>query len=143
MASVASAIAAAVLTELAGQTFSVPVVCQRKYAPSWDLKDIDGIQVTVVPKGNDIAVASRGQLASQVSVDVAIQRKVHASTPAEIDPLMDLVQEVSDFLTRLPLSDYPDASWLRIANTPIYAPDHLTDKRLYTSVLTVTYVVHR
>ena len=143
MASVAASIAAAVLAELAGQTFSLPVVCQRKYAPNWDLKDIDGIQVTVVPKGNEITTATRNELSNQISVDVGIQRKVNASTPAEIDPLMDLVQELADFLTRRPLAAYANASWLRIANTPIYAPDHLTDKRLFTSVLTVTYVVHR
>jgi hypothetical protein len=143
MPSVAASIAAAVLTELAGQTFSMPVTCARKYSPNWDLRDIDGVQLTVVPRGNEIASASRGELSHQVAVDVAVQKKASASTPAEIDPLMDLVQEVADFLTRRRLAGYADASWLRITNSPIYAPEHLTDKRLFTSVLTVTYVVQR
>lgn len=143
MPSVAASIAAAVLAELAGQAFSMPVTCARKYAPAWDLKEIDGIHVTVVPKGNDIANASRSQLANSVTVDVAVQRKVGAQTTAELDPLMDLVQEITDFLTRRPLALYQSASWLRIVNSFIYAPDHLTDKRLFTSVLTVTYLVHR
>jgi len=143
MASVSASIAAAVVAELAGQTFSMPVTCARKYAPNWDLRDIEGVQISVVPRGIDIASASRSQLSIQVSVDVAVQKKAAASTPAELDPLMDLVQEIADFLTRRPLAAYADASWLRIANTPIYAPDHLTEKRLFTSVLTVTYIVHR
>jgi H2-forming N5,N10-methylenetetrahydromethanopterin dehydrogenase-like enzyme len=143
MPSVAASIAAAVKAELAGQTFSPPITCERKYAPHWDLRDIDGVQVTVVPRGNELASESRAQLSNQVSVDVAVQKKVSAATPAELDPLMNLVQDVTDFLTRRPLAGFALASWLRITNTPIYAPEHLADKRLFTSVLTVTYVVQR
>ena len=76
-------------------------------------------------------------------MDVAIQRKLLTVNPADVDPLMDLVQEIADVLTRLKLAAAPEASWLRIANTPIYAPDHMQEKRMFTSVLTVTYVIHR
>ena len=33
------------------------------------------------------------------------------------------------------------AVWVRTANEPIYAADHLAEQRLFTSVLTLTYRV--
>lgn len=140
MPSVAVAIAESIRADLTAHTFSVPVTVSRKYVPAWDLKEIDGIQITVVPRSNGLANADRSRLSNEVAVDVAVQRKVGYGTPAELDPLMDVVQEVTDFLTRLPVAG---ASWLRIANVPIYAPDHLHEKRMFTSVITCTYLIHR
>lgn len=143
MPSIATDIAEAILAEIAGNTFSATLTAARKFVPQWDLRDIDGIQVSVVPRAVAIANADRSRTSQEVSVDVAVQRKVSGVLPDELDPLMDVVQEVTDFLTRLRLADMPNASWLRIANTPIYAPDHMLEKRMFTSVITVTYVVHR
>ena len=35
----------------------------------------------------------------------------------------------------------PWAVWLRTANAPIYAADHLAEQRAFTSVLSLTYRV--
>lgn len=141
---IAVAIADAVLAELAGQTWAVPVTgFSRKYVPVLDLRSVDGVQVTVVPRSVQIANADRSRTAHEVAVDVAIQRKVASVNPADCDPLMELSQQMADFLTRLTLPDVPQASWLRIASAPIYLPEHLTAKQMFTAVSTVTYVVHR
>jgi hypothetical protein len=143
MPAITQRIADAILSELVGHTFSSTFTAARKYVPQFDLRDIDGIQISVVPRSVTIANADRSRTSHEVSVDVAVQRKVTNVLPSEIDPLMDLVQEVADFLTRLRLSNALHASWLRIANTPIYSPEHMVEKRMFTSVLTVTYIVHR
>lgn len=136
-------IADAILDALAAHAFSVGLTVARKYVPVLDLRDIDGVHVTVVPRSVGITNADRSRCANEVAVDVAIQRKLPAIATADVDPMMDLVQEIADFLTRLKLAAVPAASWLRIANTPIYAPDHMQEKRMFTSVLTVTYIMHR
>lgn len=143
MPSVAKDIAAGLLAVLEAATFSQPVYVTRKYVPQMDIKAIDGVQVTVVPRGDEMANADRSRLSHTVTVDVAVQAKVSGTTPTEVDPLMDLVQEVADFLTRRPLPSVPSAAWLRIVNVPVYAPDHLSLKATFTSVLTVTYMVLR
>jgi hypothetical protein len=143
MPAVAAAIAAAILADLTGHTFSPPITAARRYLPDLDLRAMDGVRVTVVPRSNTITNADRSRVANEIAVDVAVQKKLLAVSPEEVDPLMELVQHIADFLTRRPLPTVPGASWLRIANQPIYAPEHLQDKRLFTSVLTVTYIVHR
>lgn len=143
MPSVAADVAAGVLAVLAGQTFTVPIVAAMKYVPNLELREIDGVYVTVVPRSVGITSADRSRVANEVSIDVAVQKKLLGVTPADVDPAMGIVQEIADFLTRRPLPTVPAAAWLRIANTPIYAPDHLQDKRLFTSILTVTYLIHR
>lgn len=144
MTNIAVAIADAMLAELSAHTFATPITgFSRKYVPVLDLRSLDGVQLTVVPRSVGIANADRSRTSNEVAVDIAIQRKVGSVNPSDCDPLMELVQEVADFLTRRRLPAVPQASWLRIANVPIYSPEHLQGKQMFTSVLTVTYLVHR
>lgn len=143
MASIVKEVADAIASELEQGSFSKPIDVRRKYIPSLDLRDVEGVVVTVVPRQNETTNADRSRMSNDVGVDVAVQRKVSGVNPADIDPLLDLVQEITDFLTRLRLAAVPSASWKRIVNAPIYAPDHLNGKQLFTSVIAITYVVHR
>lgn len=52
---------------------------------------------------------------------------------------MDLVEQIIAYLRRRPLQSAPEAAWLKTANEPIYAHDHLAGDRVFTSVVTVTY----
>ena len=135
-------LADAVVAAIAGQVFSMPLTASRKYVPHFDLKELDGVQVTVMPRSVAPTNATRGRAAHEVLVDVAVQRKVPYGTPADVDPLMQLVEEIADHLTRLGMPTVP-ASWVRMANEPIYAAEHMREKRLFTSVLTFTFLVHR
>jgi hypothetical protein len=142
VASVPADLADAVLAAIQGNGWSMPLSASRKFVPNYDLRDLDGLVVTVVPRSVGTTNAARSLLGNEIAIDVAIQRKVSSAAPEQIDPLMDIVQEVFDFLTRLKLTGQ-SAAWLRIANQPIYAPEHLSEKRLFTSVITVTYIVYR
>jgi len=53
---------------------------------------------------------------------------------------VELVEQIADYLRRRPLGSIP-AAWVRTANDPIYAAEHLAEDRVFTSVLTVTYRV--
>jgi len=134
-------IADAVAAELAGGEFSPSFTPQRSVLPNYELADLKDLRVTVVPRGVEITGASRALSQHDVQIDVGVQKKLSAGTEmdAEVAELLGLVEEIADFMARRPLQAVPPAGWVRTANDPVYAPDHLSEKRVFTSVLTLTY----
>lgn len=76
-----------------------------------------------------------------MQIDVAVQKKLVSGTNAELDPLMDLVQEIGDFFRSRRLTAMPTAAWIKTENAPVYAQEHLHELRQFTSVLTFTFRV--
>ncbi len=134
-------IADAVVTELAGGAFSQPVSAVRRVLPVYELADLKDLRVTVVPAAMEISGASRSLSQHDVRVDVGIQKKLGKNLDAEVALLLGLVDEIAEFLKRRPLQAAPWAVWVRTVNEPVYAPDHLSEQRAFTSVLTLTYRV--
>lgn len=136
-------IADAVVTELASGVFSQEITPQRRVLPQHDLADLKNLQVIVVPHGVEITGSSRTLSQHDVQIDVGIQKKLSAgkNTDADVTSLLGLSDEIADFLKRRPLAAAPWAVWVRMANEPIYAQEHLAEKRAFTSVLTLTYRV--
>ena len=132
-------IADAVTTELASGSFSQGFTPQRSVLPDYELADLQDLRVTVVPRGVEITGSSRTMSQHDVQIDVGVQKKLGTDLNTEVAGLVGLVEEVAEFLKRRPLAAVPQACWVKIANEPVYAPDHLADKRLFTSVLTLTY----
>ena len=120
---------------------------ERRVRPNFELADLADLRVTVVPKGVEITGASRSLSQYDVQVDVGIQKKLPAGSDedAEVATMCGLVEEVADFLKGKPLEgDGWRASWVRPAvNEPVYSTEHLAEKRVFTSVLTLTYRVMR
>jgi len=136
-------IADAVADELNAGTFSQTFIAERLYRPDFELAEMKTLHVSVVPKGIATSALSRGQNLYDVSIDVAIQKKLAAENEAEIDPLMALVEELADFFRLRRLTAVPAAVWLKTENLPVYAMEHLEQKKLFTSVLTFTFRVGR
>jgi len=132
-------IADAVVAELASGSFSQPISPQRLVLPEFDLAALADLRVTVVPKAVEISAASRVACQHDVQIDIGIQKKLGKDLDAEVPALCELVDEIAAFLKRRPLAAAPHAAWVRTANEPIYAPEHLAEQRVFTSVLTVTY----
>ena len=132
-------IADAVAAELAGGEFSQSFTPERRVLPDYELADLKDLRVTVVPHGLEITGATRALSQYDVQTDVGVQKKIAADIDAEVADLLGLVEEIAEFLKRRPLAALSQAVWVKTANDPVYAPDHLAEKRLFTSVLTVTY----
>ena len=132
-------IADAVAAELDGGSFSQEFTPERRVLPDFELADLAGLKVTVVPKGVEIAGASRSLSQHDVQIDVGVQTKLGSDLDAEVAALCGLVEEIAAFLKGHRLADVPGSVWVRTANEPVYSPEHLAEKRLFTSVLTVTY----
>ncbi len=142
--SLALDIADAVVAELSGApegTFSPGFEAVRRVLPEFDLKDLSELRVSVVPRSVLITGATRAQSQYEVAVDIGIQRKLGADLDAEVKALGGLVDAIAEYLTRRPLAEAPQAVWSAIENEPVYAPVHLAEQRVFTSVLTVTYRV--
>lgn len=141
--SVITNIADSIVAELNAATLSLPVTAERHYVPSFPLKDMKELHVSVVPKGISISKSDRTRNTHDVQVDVAIQKKFDQGDAVEIDPLMDLVEEIADFFRLRRLDSYPAAHWIRTEHVPIYSQEHWDEMRQFTSVLTFTYRIVR
>jgi len=136
-------IADAVVASLNAGSFTLEFEAERKYQPVFELQDMQTLHVSVVPKSLAITTAARDSGFFDVAIDIGVQKKVNADQPAELDALMNLVEQIADHLRMKRLDDAPNAAWLAIANEPVFAPEHLEQWRQFTSVLTVTYRVRR
>lgn len=132
-------VAEAVKDELNGGEFSQAFTSQRHYQPVFDLKDMKDLHVSVVPKDIEMQLATRSSSQHDCRIDVAIQKKLQTTDLAEIDELMGLVEEVVSFLARRKLASIPNALWIKTANEPIYAAEHMEQFRQFTSIVTLTY----
>jgi hypothetical protein len=136
-------VADAVVASLNAGSFGVPFTAERKYVPAVDLSDLAELKVTVVPKSAEITTATRTSSYFDCTIDIGIQQKVNPNEPAELDALSDLAEQIVDHLRLSPLDALPEAAWLSIAHEPVFAPEHLDQQRVFTSVISVTYRVRR
>jgi len=140
-------IADAIVAALNGGSFSESFTAVRRYRPQYDLEDVKTLRVTVVPKTLAEAAATRVTTAGDLEIDVAVQKKLAATTgsdqtaadEAEIDGLMDLVQEIREFIRAT--GAFGVAQWLKTRNAPIYSVEHLAELRQFTSLLTLSLKV--
>ena len=131
-------IADALVTALNGHSFSEPFTAARAYRPAFDLKDMTDLHVTVVPHGIEMSMLGRNVVQDDVQIDLAVQKRLSApeSEDNEIDALMALVREITDFVRST--GQFAGAVWTRTENVPIFSPEHLGELRQFTSVLTLT-----
>ncbi|GJQ27714.1 MAG: hypothetical protein HBSAPP02_27460 [Phycisphaerae bacterium] len=131
----------AVTSSLNAGPFDPALNAERRYQPAFDLADLAALKVSVVPKSVTISNATRTDGYFDCAVDIGVQKKI--TDDAEIDALVNLIEEIADHLRQKRLDDAPEAAFVSIANEPVFAPEHLDTQRVFTSVLTVTYRVRR
>jgi hypothetical protein len=131
-------IADAVTAVLNGGSFSQPITAARHYDPTFDLSSMETLRVSVVPRSMTSKTLDRNRVSFDYEIDVAIQQKSEPSL-ANLDALMQLVEEIADHLRQSPLTSLPAVRFMDATNAPIYASDHLHELRQFTSVLTLTY----
>lgn len=141
--SVLTNIADAVVAELNDHDFGVQFTAERVYDPALEIRELKDLRVTVVPKGAETQTASRSLVQHDYRVDVAVRKKFDADSSAELDPLIDLVEAIGDFFKQRRLQSMPNAAWVRTENPSAWSPEHLSEQRVFVSVLTFTFRVLR
>lgn len=140
------AIAEAVKDALNTTGFSLAFTATRVYVPVHRQEDLATLTVSVVPTGLSIAPLDRaGTGMIDYTIDVGIQQRIGptALTPAEIaaacDPLMALAEEIADHFRTTALASIGVARAVAVAHAPVFAPAHLDEHRVFTTVLSLTY----
>ena len=133
----------AVVTALNAGTFSQSVTAVRHYLPRFDLAEVKDLHVSVVPKGIEVAQATRDKGTFDYRIDVAVQKKLTSGSAAELDPLLALVEEIAESFRGKRLPGMSTAMWVKTEHAPVYAPEHLQELRQFTSVMTLTFRVTR
>jgi len=117
----------------------------RSRDPLYDLPQLAQARVTVLTKAVDETQASRESVAVETAVDVAVQKKISGppnsdQALAEGDALEVLVEAIIRYMRKRPLAAMPTVTWKSADNDPAYIPDHLREKRVFTSVITFNYI---
>jgi len=108
------------------------------YQPLFELPEMKTLHVTVVPHGVEMQASGRSMVQHDYGIDVAVQKKFEKDEPAELDPLMSLVEEIIEFFRLRRLQDQ-NAVCVRAANEPVYSQEHMEQFRQFTSVVTLTF----
>jgi hypothetical protein len=137
-------IADAVTAELnaaAPGTFSQDFTALRKVLPAYELSELAELKVTVVPKAIEISGSTRSVSQYDFAIDIGVQKKLPSGSDmeTEVEAMGALVDEIAEYLRKRSLADTPWAVWVNTKNEPPYVPEHLAEKRVFTSVLTITY----
>lgn len=138
------AAADAVAAEINGAapgTFGLAVTAKRDYLPDFDLADLKELRVSVVPAGRVDASLARNTAQRDLSIHVGVQQRVSLDEPGDLDALMELVEQIADFFRHRRLSAMPTAAWIKTEYLPVYSQEHLQQKQVFTSVLTLTFRV--
>lgn len=134
-------IADEIVSSLNTHTFRQAFTAERAYAPSFELKDMQTLHVTVVPASAALTLTARGPLTqTDMEIFVGVQKRLSSDVEmdiAQLDSLMGLVEEISDFIKGKKV--FEEAVWIGTDNDPIYSPEHIKQMRQFTSVLTFTY----
>ena len=135
---IADAVAAELNSAPSG-TFEQAFTAVRRFLPEFELPDLAELKVSVVPRGLEITGATRSASQYEISIDIGVQKKLGRDVDGEVAGLLVLVEQMADYLRRRTLAGAPRAVWAGIANDPVWAAEHLSEQRVFTSVLTVTY----
>ena len=133
----------AVVESLNAASLSQELTAERHYQPVFDLPDMADLHVSVVPKGIEVLASSRNQNQHDYAIDIGIQQKV--ADDSESDALMALAEEIADHFRRgrVQVEGVGSIPVLKVGTEPIFAPEHLTEKRVFTSIVTLTFRVLR
>ena len=153
-------IADAVAATLVGEPLSLeigPDNIRRVYVPVYDptvntageplgLDEEPPLIISVVPNRLDSILLDRGGRETRTyEIDVGIQKIVGtgAITSAELneacDPLLNLAEEIAALFVGIRYDTSPACRCSSSKNLPIYAPDHLNENRIFTSVIRLTF----
>lgn len=132
------AIADALVTKLNSNVFDPPFVAERQYLPRFDLKEADGLAVYVVPRGAETSKVSRSTWQHLLTIDLAVQKKLANYNTSTQDALVGLVEAIREYLQdNRPAVVEP---LMTITIQRLWDPDLLADHKLFTSVLSLTFL---
>ena len=139
--SIVTDIANAVVFELANHEFSQQFESKMLVLPSFESAELEILRVSVVPRTLGIERATRASSKYAVDVDIGIQKRIVGTPEETVSEMGALVDEIADFLKETELQKFPEAQFHSLICDPLYVPEHLAQKRVFTSILSVHYIL--
>ncbi|HBT76489.1 MAG TPA: hypothetical protein DEB39_06095 [Planctomycetaceae bacterium] len=139
--SIVTQVANAVVFELANHEFSHPFEPKMLVLPVFESAELEVLRVSVVPRTLEIDRVTRASSKYTVGIDIGIQKRISGTPEETVAKMGELVDEIADFLKSQCLQKFPAAQCLGLTVDPLYSPEHLKQKRTFTSILSVKYVM--
>lgn len=146
MPAVIVSIADAVTAALNGASLSQSFTATRVYVPVHTLRDLADLTVSVVPASIEGSIIDRsGRNLNTVDIHVGVQKVIgqgqmtDAQINAACDQLMLLAEEIGDLFTGQQLASTPVTRCIDAKNIPIYSPPHIDEKRVFLSLVTLSF----
>ena len=98
-------------------------------------------RVSVVPKSVQPQHMTRAGRADNITIDIGVQAKITGSPETDVPKLCRVVRTVLDYMWSRVLTHAAEAQFMDAGIDPVYAPEHLQQLRVFTSVVSVTYKV--
>ena len=134
------ALAEAVKVELANPplAFSQAFTPVRTYVATFTSADLNTLQVTVSPATIERSNLSRTHRQVDRQIAVTVTKRVQGFDVAGIDALVNLVEEIADYLDNRALTTATGMKWFATEVLP-YDEESLHSKHLFAALITLTY----
>lgn len=140
--SVVTDLADAIVYELNNkQDWIIPFTAERVAAARKDLRELNEISVSAIPVLIQYQRKARDYMQYTVVIDIGIQKHLDGNEVDAVGTLGSLVDAIAQYLSGRKLSQKPNAKQVDISNEPVYIQEHLLQKRVFTSVVSVKYQV--
>lgn len=118
------------------------ITATKAYLPYYDNEQMGSLHVSVVPATLQIGLKARGAEEHDYAVSIVLSKRTDGSV-AQVDDLMGLVESIIDHLrsdTLPPSESWPaDLSWVGVEMEPIWSQEHLQERRVFFTAITVMY----
>ena len=127
-----------------GSDPEIRFTAQRVALVRFDASELDDLTVSVIPRSSDSEYLTRGSLARELGVDVAVQKRLGqvVSPVTEIDYLTAAAETVREYLMSPAASTLSALGDVRLVSAkidPLYYQEHLLEKGVFTSVIQLSY----
>ncbi len=137
-------LAEAVKTELEAASLSQSFTPVRSYRPRFNMADLDTLRVIVVARNCELGVRNRAHDDHDCIVEISILKRIGGTlTNAAVDPYMDFVEELVDFLRRRDLATMSGATYKKAAYEVPYDDEEMERKQTFEALVSVLYRVTR
>jgi hypothetical protein len=132
-------IADAVVTTLNDGDFKPTFTAVRYYVPEFELEDLATLHVSVVPKALETESYDRTNNEWNCQIDIGVQQII--TNDADCDVLSTFVEDIILTFINKQLTSYQSAFCVKVENNPVFSTQHLIEKDVFTSLITLTFKV--
>lgn len=138
--SIATDLADAVLYELKSkEDWSISFNTARIATVRKEIKDLNEMTVSVIPSSVQYSREARDYMRYTVVIDIGIQKHLEGDEEDAVGHLGSFVDAIAQYMTGRKLTKKPTAKNVGTSNDPLYIQEHLLQKRVFTSVISLKY----